>query len=173
MSQAESVPLSSTNLDPKGQAPPKVPQVPKEVKKPVQIAKGIPSEDFWGNFNWFMENASRDQKVQQARLIAGDLGAVLTFPNAREGLLRRENMELSERLGKVSKPVQVSVKPNPMKNTQEEQKLHAAQAAIRTKRLELGLAKDAKDDPRLATLVTELKAAKEAFDTKKSSLSKA
>jgi len=144
---------------------------PKVTRRDIHSGSEIDVDTYWKYRRVIEEKFNRDQKVELAKAIAGSIGAVITFPNAREGVLRKENQELAKTLGKNSTKSRPSAKPEnaKMKGAPEEKSLHEAQSNLRAKRLELGLAKSDTTNIALKTQIEALNKAKAAFEAKKKS----
>jgi hypothetical protein len=177
--------------NPKGSTPKDTQQGnPKEEIKPsrpTEVGKGktqkggksseVNRDVFWFILGKVTDEFSRDQKVELAKMIAGQLGAILSFPAAHEAQLRREVVRAAVDGAKTTVqqgPRQKAKKPlnAAIKATVEEKNLTAAQTALRDKRKELGLAKDDHQDPRLAELSNALDKAKALHKAKTEELRK-
>jgi hypothetical protein len=149
---------------------PPTPPTGKEKSKATKESskEGVPQTQFWRTTSEVLDDFNRDQQFRLAKLLAGSLGATISFPNAREAQLRNELVKAtSQKASTIIKSAPAKPENAAMKGSPQEKTLREAQKNLRAKRVELGLSKES-DDPRLEDLIRAVKAANDAFQKKKS-----
>jgi hypothetical protein len=148
-------------------------------KGATKVSKGsqekeVSDESFKATSWTAINDFSRDQQLKLAKLLAGSLGATLSFPNAKEASLRRELTKVAQKASAKSGQQQTqAAKPEnaALKGSAVEKSLREAQKKLQAKKLELGLPKDS-EDSRLSEEIKAVKTANDAFQRKKEEILK-